>query len=174
MFTATSQINIKAEKLTLLFDGVRNGLPIQYACDKAGIPVYFYYKWLKLYNEFISQKEQDGDVFNDIEELEPKPIYNKDKEICGYTFTPISLLENIKKGYAEWVEEKHNRINDGDGNWQSQSWLLERRVKQEYSKEETTTQSNKTAEPIKIVYVDPNKEKTRIEKLEQEVKDAIN
>ena len=173
MFTATSRINIKTEKLQTLMESVRKGLPIKYACEKSGIPLWYYYQWLKLYNEFISQKEQDGDFINGIDELEPEPYYDKDGKIKGYYYTPISIIDNLKMAYAEWVEEKHDQINAGiKDNWQSAAWLLERRVRSEYAKDEPTEVKEKV-ESIKVTFVDPKDESERLKKLEQEVKDNV-
>lgn len=173
MFTATSRINIKAEKLQTLMESVRKGLPIKYACEKSGIPLWYYYQWLKLYNEFITQKESDGDYINDIDELEPEPYFDKDGKIKGYYYTPISIIDNLKMAYAEWVEEKHDQINAGiKDNWQSAAWLLERRVRSEYAKDEPTEVKEKV-ESIKVTFVDPKDESERLKKLEQEVKDNV-
>ena len=172
MFTATSRINIKAEKLTTLIDSVRDGLPIKYALERSGIPAWQYYTWLKLYNEFMGQKESENDFIDDIKELEPEPYLDKNGEIKGYYFTPISIIDNLKMAYAEWVATKHNQVNSGASNWQSSAWLLERRVRSEYAKEETPQQQSKV-ESIKVVYVDPNDSKDRLERLEKEVKDNV-
>ena len=173
MFTRTSPINIKQDKLQTLFESVRNGLPIKYALERSGIPGWYYYTWLKLYNEFISEKENKGDAGEEISELEPKPILNKDGEVVGHTYTPISIIDNLKQCYAEWVAEKHQQVNNGfkDG-WQSAAWLLERRVRSEYAKEEPQVVKDKV-ESVKIIWADPEDEKDRLEKLEKEVKDNV-
>lgn len=173
MFSATTRINIKAEKLEILIDSVRNGLPIKYALERSGIPAWYYYSWLKLYNEFITQKEQEQDFINEIEELEPEPFYDKDGNVKGHYFTPISIIDNLKMAYAEWVADKHLQINDGvKDNWQSAAWLLERRVRSEYAKEEPQEVKDKV-ESIKVVYIDPKNDDDRIKKLEKEVKDNV-
>lgn len=170
MFTATSRINIKTEKLQCLMESVRKGLPIKYALEKSGIPAWYYYAWLKLYNEFISQKEQEGNFIDDIKELEPEPYYDKDGNIKGYYYTPISIIDNLKMAYAEWVEDKHNQVNSGiKDNWQSAAWLLERRVRSEYAKEEPMEVKEKV-DALTVTYVDPKDQKDRLEKLEKEVK----
>ena len=75
--------------------------------------------------------------------------------------------------YAEWVEEKHDQINAGiKDNWQSAAWLLERRVRSEYAKDEPTEVKEKV-ESIKVTFVDPKDESERLKKLEQEVKDNV-
>ena len=173
MFTATSRINIKTEKLQTLMESVRKGLPIKYALERSGIPGWYYYTWLKLYNEFISQKEQEGNFIDDIDELEPEPYYDKDGKIKGYYYTPISIIDNLKQCYAEWVVEKYEQVNSGiKDNWQSAAWLLERRVRSEYAKDEPQETKEKV-ESISVVYVDPNESKNRLEKLEKEVKDNV-
>lgn len=173
MFTATTRINIKTEKLQILVESVRKGLPIKYACEKSGIPLYFYYRWLKLYNEFITQKEQEDDYINDISELEPEPYYDKDGNVAGFYYTPISIIDNLKMAYAEWVEEKHEQVNIGiKDNWQSAAWLLERRVRNEYAKEEPQDVKDRI-DSIKVTFVDPEDSKARLERLKQEVKDNV-
>lgn len=173
MFTATSKINIKTEKLQTLMESVRKGLPIKYALEKAGIPGWYYYTWLKLYNEFISKKEQEGNFIDDIEELEPIPYLDKDGKIKGYYYTPISIIDNLKMAYAEWVEEKHLQVNNGiKDNWQSAAWLLERRVRSEYAKEEPQEVKDKV-DSIKVTFVDPKDSEERLKKLEQEVKENV-
>lgn len=173
MFTATSPINIKQEKLQLLFTSVQKGLPIKYALERSGIPQWYYYTWLRLYNQFISEKESSGNFCDEIEELEPKEIKNKEGEVVGYVYTPISIIDNLKQCYAEWVAEKHEQVNNGikDG-WQSAAWLLERRVRSEYAKEEPQQVKDKV-ESINVVYVDPKDSKERLERLEKEVKDNV-
>lgn len=173
MFTATSRITIKTEKLQTLMESVRKGLPIKYALEKSGIPAWYYYTWLKLYNEFMAEKEQEGNFIDDIEELEPTPYLDKDGNVKGYFYTPISLIDNLKMAYAEWVEEKHNQINFGlKDNWQSAAWLLERRVRSEYAKEEQVETKDKV-ESIKVTFVDPQDSKERLAALEKEVKDNV-
>ena len=172
-FSKTSKINIKTEKLQTLMESVRRGLPIKYALEKSGIPAWYYYTWLKLYNEFISEKEQEGNFCDDLSELEPEPIKDKNGKVVGHIYTPISIIDNLKMAYAEWVEEKHIQINDGiKGTWESAAWLLERRVRSEYAKEEPQEIKDKV-ESIKVVYVDPKDSEERLKRLEQEVKDNV-
>ena len=173
MFSATSRINIKTEKLQTLMESVRKGLPIKYALEKAGIPGWYYYTWLKLYNEFISKKESEGNFCDDITELEPEPYFDKDGKVKGYYYTPISIIDNLKMAYAEWVEEKHDQINNGGKDtWQSAAWLLERRVRSEYAKEEPQEVKDKI-DSIKVSFVDPKEDADRLERLTKEVKDNV-
>ena len=174
-FTKTSQLNIKYEKLKKILDSVEAGIPIQYAFDLAGLPQYFYWKWLSIYKEFVAEQEKkNDDCLNDFDELEPTPVLNKDNQVVGYTYTPISFIENIKKAYAGFVISKHNEIANPTGDeWKASAWLLERRVKSEYAKEETINQSGNKIESIKVVYVDPEDSKDRLAKLEKEVLDNV-
>ena len=172
-FTKTSRINIKTEKLQTLMESVRKGLPIKYALEKSGIPAWYYYTWLKLYNEFISEKEREGNFCDDLKELEPEPYYDDKGNIKGYYYTPISIIDNLKMAYAEWVEEKHIQINDGiKGTWESAAWLLERRVRSEYAKEEPQEVKDKV-ESISVTLVDPKDSEERLKRLEKEVKDNV-
>lgn len=173
MFTATSRINIKSEKLTKLIESVSRGLPIKYALERAGIPAWYYYTWLKLYNEFISEKEQEGNYTDDIEELDPEPYYDNKGNVKGYYFTPISIIDNLKQAYAEWVAEKHEQVNTGlKDNWQSAAWMLERRVRSEYAKDEPQEVREKV-DSIKIAFVDPKESADRLAQLEQEVRNNV-
>lgn len=173
MFSRTGRINIKTEKLQTLFESVRKGLPIKYALEKSGIPQWYYYTWLKLYNEFISEKEREGNFLDEIKELEPEPYYDKNNEVAGYYYTPISIIDNLKQCYAEWVCEKHEQVDAGiKDNWQSAAWLLERRVRSEYAKEEPQQVKDKV-ESINVVFTNPQDSADRLEKLEKEVKDNV-
>lgn len=173
MFTATSRINIKTEKLQTLMESVRKGLPIKYALERSGIPAWYYYSWLKLYNEFMAAKEEEGNCLDDIPELEPTPYLDKEGNIKGYYYTPISFIDNLKMAYAEWVAEKHEQVNFGlKDNWQSAAWMLERRVRSEYAKEEPQEVKDKV-DSIRVSFVDPKDSQDRLSKLEQEVKDNV-
>lgn len=172
-FTRTSTINIKQDKLQTLMVSVRKGLPIKYALERAGIPAWYYYTWLKLYNEFMSEKEEQGNFIDEIEELEPTPIKNKKGEVVGYQYTPISFIDNLKMAYAEWVCDKHEQVNSGvKGTWESAAWLLERRVRSEYAKEEQAVVKDKV-DAMKVTFVDPKDDAERLERLEKEVKDNV-
>ena len=108
-----------------------------------------------------------------IKELDPEPYLDKNGKVKGYYFTPISIIDNLKMAYAEWVADKHEQVNMGlKDNWQSAAWLLERRVRSEYAKEEVTETKDKV-ESIKVTFVDPKDSQDRLAKLEQEVKDNV-
>lgn len=175
-FTKRSQITIKYEKMKELLDNVALGVPIRVALDKAKIPQFYYYKWLKLYNEFMDEVEKNHDGLKELPELEPLVYKNKKGEISSMVFTPISIIEYIKEAYATWIIDRQKIINSGVDGWQSSAWLLERRAKDEYSKEVQATNESDKVLPIKIVYVDSNKQSTqdRLKALEQEVKESIN
>ena len=115
---------------------------------------------------------------DELQELEPSMEYkDKDGNTTGKRYTPISFIENIKMAYADFVIDTHKKISlsEDKDDWKAPAWLLERRVKDEYAKEETVNQNNtEKVESINIVYRDPSEDKDRIEKLAQEVKDAIN
>ena len=166
-------MNIKKTKLESLIASVRKGVPIRIALDKASIPPYYYFSWLKLYNEFISKQEAENNIYSDISELDPIPYNDKDGNVTGYYYTPISIIDTIKKAHAEFVESTHDTVALGEKDkWQSAAWLLERRCKQDYGKEESTEQQ-KTVQSVKINFVDPKVQKDRLAKLEQEVRDNV-
>ena len=66
-----------------------------------------------------------------------------------------------------------DKIDLGGQAWQSSAWLLERRVKDEYSKEEPTNKEAKQVDAIKVIYVDPSKDKERLAKLQAQVEESI-
>ena len=173
MFNPTVTLNIKKEKLESLIASVRKGVPIRIALEKASIPPYYYYSWLKLYTEFIAEKEREEVIYNDLEELEPKPYYNTKGDVAGYYYTPISIIDTIKKCHAEFIESTHDKVVAGvRDKWQSAAWLLERRCKQDYGKEEQAEET-KTVKAINIKFVDPKSQQDRLEALEKEVKDNV-
>lgn len=175
-FTKRTLINIPYSKIETLLDCVKAGVPIRVALDKARIPQFFYYKWLNIYNEYMSELEKSNNGLTDIKELEPIIYKNKKGEVSSMHFTPISIIEYIKEAYATWIISRQEIINIGNDGWQSSAWLLERRAKEEYSKEAQTTSESDKVPAIKIVYVDSNKQSTqeRLKALEQEVKESIN
>lgn len=173
MFNPTKTLNIKKEKLESLVTSVRKGVPITIALQKASIPPYYYFSWLKLYNDFIATKEREEVIFDDLEELEPKEYYDKEGKVAGYYYTPISIIDKIKKCHAEFIEETHDKVSAGvRDKWQSAAWLLERRCKQDYGKEEQAEES-KTVKAINIKFVDPKSQQNRLEALEKEVKENV-
>lgn len=173
MFNPKVTLNIKKEKLESLINSVSKGVPIRIALEKASIPPYYYFSWLKLYNEFIDEMDRNGVIYNDLEELEPKPYYDTKGNVAGYYYTPISIIDKIKKCHAEFIEATHDKVVAGvRDKWQSAAWLLERRCKQDYGKEEQA-EEKKSVKAINIKFVDPDSDKNRLEKLEKEVKDNV-
>lgn len=166
-------MSIKKERIEKLINSVRKGLPIRIALDGASIPQYYYYSWLKLYNEFIDLKEKEGIKHKDLKELEPEPYYNIDGEVAGYYYTPLSIIEKIKECHALFIEDCHDTVAKGTRDkWQSAAWLLERRCRNEYSKEESS-EEKKSVSAVKVSFVDPKQDKKRLEQLLKEVKENV-
>ena len=113
MFNPKVTLNIKKEKLESLINSVSKGVPIRIALEKASIPPYYYFSWLKLYNEFIDEMDRNGVIYNDLEELEPKPYYDTKGNVAGYYYTPISIIDKIKKCHAEFIEATHDKVVAG-------------------------------------------------------------
>ena len=173
MFNPTVTLNIKKEKLESLLNSVRKGVPIRIALEKASIPPYYYFSWLKLYNDFIDKMEKQGEIFKDLKELEPEAYYDTKGNVAGYYYTPISIIDKIKKCHAEFIEEAHDKVVAGvRDKWQSAAWLLERRCKQDYGKEEQT-EEKKSVQAVKISFVDPKSQAERLDALMKEVKDNV-
>lgn len=173
MFELRRRIHIDNKKLEILIESVRTGVPIKYACHKAQIPEFYYYKWLKLFNDYMSEIESKG-IEIEKEVLQPKPE-GKSKNIT-YSYSPVSLILKIKEAYADFVISNHQKIVDGDKSWTASAWLLERRCRDDYGKEEAKTETINQIPSIKVVYVDPNKDETksRLEELTKEVNESIN
>ena len=173
MFELRNLIHIEDEKLELLIESVRQGVPIKYACQKAQIPEFYYHKWLKLYNDYIKEIEAK-DMFIEEEVINPK-VEKKSKKTM-FSYTPVSLIIKIKEAYADFVISHHQKINDGDRSWTASAWLLERRVRDEYGKDSIEQQVENKVQSIKVVYVDSQDETTqeRLDRLEKEAQDSVN
>lgn len=175
MFELRKRIHIENKKLEILIESVRKGIPIKYACHKANIPEFYYFKWLKLYNDYMKEIEAK-DMFIEEDVINPSKELDKSKK-TEFSYTPVSLIIKIKEAYADFVYSTHQKVIDGDKNtWTAAAWLLERRVRDEYGKESQEQETNNQVQSIKVVYVDSNEEQTqdRLKRLEQEAQESIN
>lgn len=173
MFNAKSTLNIKKERIETLLEGVSMGLPIRIACERAYIPQYYYYTWLKVYNEYISKCEENNITDKDIQELDSKEYLDSNNNVCGHYYTPISLIHEIKKRNAEFIANTHKQVQAGiKDQWQSAAWLLERRCKNEYGKDEQTD-DKKQVQAVKVTFVDPKQDKKRMDALLKEVEENV-
>lgn len=167
-----SLINIDNRRIKVLITSVRDGLPIRIACERAGIPYFYYCQWYKIYLEFVERKEKEGKVLDDCKELQPLEYTNKKQE-KGYYYTPISLIDTLKKMYGEFIADLHKTVRSGvKDKWQSAAWMLERRARAEYNKDEQQ-EDKKTVQAVKVRFIDPKAQADRLAKLEQEVKDNV-
>lgn len=173
MFELRNLIHIEDTKLELLIESVRKGIPIKYACHKAQIPEFYYFKWLKLYNDYIKEIEAKGIA---IEDDVINPDVDKKSKKTMFSYTPVSLILKIKEAYADFVISHHEKINSGDRTWTASAWLLERRVREEYGKDIIEEQVENKVQGIKVVYVDSQNESTqdRLNRLEKEAQDSLN
>lgn len=173
MFELRNLIHIEDEKLNLLVESVRKGIPIKYACHKAQIPEFYYFKWLKLYNDYIKEIEAKD---MEIEDEVIHPQVDKKSKKTMFSYTPVSLILKIKEAYADFVISHHEKINNGDRTWTASAWLLERRVREEYGKDLIETENTNQVQSIKVVYVDSKNEETqeRLERLEKEARESLN
>ena len=148
-------------------------MPIRIALEKASIPPYYYFSWLKIYNDFLAEMEKQGEIFKDLKELEPEAYYNTKGEVAGFYYTPISIIDKIKKCHAEFIEETHEKVRAGvRDKWQSAAWLLERRCKADYGREEPADEK-KTVQAVKVAFVEPKQQKDRLDELLKEVKENV-
>ena len=128
-----SLINIDKKKLETLITSVRDGLPVRIACERAGIPYFYYCQWYKIYLEFVDKKEKEGKVLEECKELQPIAYTNKKNE-KGYHYTPISIIDTLKKMYGEFIADLAKTVRSGvKDKWQSAAWMLERRCRTEYN-----------------------------------------
>ena len=172
MYTEKSLISIDKKKIELLITSVRDGLPIRIACERAGIPYFYYLGWYRVYTEFVEKKEKEGKLIEECKELQPLEYTNKKQE-KGYYYTPISLIDTLKKSYGEFIAELSKTVRSGvKDKWQSAAWMLERRARAEYNKDEQQ-EDKKTVQAVKVRFVDPKAQADRLAKLEQEVKDNV-
>ena len=172
MFELKKRIHIENEKLELLIKSVSLGIPIKYACQKAQIPLFYYYKWLKLYDDYMKEIEsKDIEIEDDV--VNPKPE-GKSKN-TSYFYTPVSLILAIKEAQADFVILQHSKISQGGKDWQSSAWLLERRCRDEYGKESLEQTNSNQVQGIKVLYVDTDNQDTkeRLERLTKEAEESL-
>lgn len=167
-----SLINIDKKKLETLITSVRDGLPVRIACERAGIPYFYYCQWYKIYLEFVERKEKEGKILEECKELQPVEYTNKKQE-KGYHYTPVSIIDTLKKMYGEFIADLAKTVRSGvKDKWQSAAWMLERRCRAEYNKDEQP-EEKKTVQAVKVSFVDPKAQADRLARLEQEVKDNV-
>lgn len=172
MTRETTLIKIDKKKLQTLIDSVREGLPVRVSCERAGIPYFYYCAWYKLYLAFVEEKEKEGKVLEDCKELQPVEYTNKKSE-KGYYYSPVSIIVTLKKMYGEFIAETARTVRSGvKDKWQSAAWILERRCRNEYNKDEQQ-EEKKTVQAVKISFVDPKVQKERLDTLLEEVKKNV-
>ena len=97
----------ESEKIKLLLEGLKLGMPVKHACDSAGISESGFYKYL--------QKAE-----KDIED--------------GKRTKYVAFLESVKKAKSEFIRNNMAIIQRSavKGNWQASAWLLERRCPDDF------------------------------------------
>ena len=81
---------------------IREGLPIQYACDLLKVGRGLYTRWMELGQAEAESEEPDQE----------NPYFR--------------FYVAIKKAYAEFLKEAKNTIRSGRNGWQGTAWWLER------------------------------------------------
>ena len=166
------KLYLPIEKIKCLVESCQKGIPITYACDKAMIPAFYISRWRKELDEYLARAETDEDI--DLSFIEPP--YDKNGNLVYEKLNTLSLSVVIKNARANYLENLTDLLKacakDSDA-WQKYAWLLERSFRDAYSKDYQEPTS-KVVESIKIVYVDENTDKDRLEQLEKEVKENIN
>ena len=173
MITENTRIlKIDKNKLKMLIESVRDGLPVRVSCERAGIPYFYYCHWYKLYLSFVEEKEKEGKVLEDCKELQPVEYTNKKNE-KGIYYTPVSIIVTLKKMYGEFIAETARTVRSGvKDKWQSAAWILERRCRNEYNKDEQQ-EEKKTVQAVKVSFVTPESQKERLDALLKEVKENV-
>jgi len=160
------EIRISLERVKKLFSGLEEGLPLTYACDLAMIPYQVVQKWVKSYDEYLSSGEEDIDL------TKIEPDYDKNGKLVLEKLTTIKAVAVIKKMRAEYLKNINDLLKESK-DWQKFAWILERRYRDEYSKEEIISTKAEKVDSIKVVFVDPKQDEDRLKKLEAEVKESI-
>lgn len=160
------EIRISLERVKKLFNALEDGMPLTYACDLAMIPYQVVQKWVKSYDEYLSRDEEDIDL------TKIEPDYDKNGKLVLEKLTTIKAVAVIKKMRAEYLRNINDLLKESK-DWQKFAWILERRYRDEYSKEEIISTKAEKVDSIKVVFVDPKQDEDRLKKLEAEVKDSI-
>jgi hypothetical protein len=75
--------------------------------------------------------------------------------------------------YGEFIAETARTVRSGvKDKWQSAAWILERRCRNEYNKDEQQ-EEKKTVQAVKVSFVDPKVQKERLDALLEEVKKNV-
>ena len=160
------QIRISLGRLEKLFEALKDGMPLTYACDLVMIPRQVIFYWQKAFDEYMTENEGKEDY----KLLEPQ--YDSDGKLVLEKLTTIKAVAVIKKMRAEYLKNINDLLKESK-DWQKFAWILERRYRDEYSKEEIISTKAEKVDSIKVVFVDPKQDEDRLKKLEAEVKDSI-
>jgi len=165
-----NELNITETQIKDLLQALRNGTPIEYACDLAMIDISTYYKWKKAYEDYSNLL---GENLVDGSKLEVK--YDKNGELVIPSLNNISIFKIIKSYRCKYMNELMELLKT-ERDWQKYAWLLERMYRDVFGKEIAIDTSKNKVESIKVIYTDSkgNESQERLAKLEQEVKESIN
>lgn len=102
---------LNEELIENMYQKIKTGLPVKYACDYFGITVMSFSNWMR----------QGEDDFNQ----EVESLY-------------ALFFYSIKKAQSEFVDESLNDIRSGRPGWQGAAWVLERTRQDFMPKQEIT------------------------------------
>ena len=102
---------LNEELINTIYNEIKEGLPVRYACDLYGITAMSFSNWMRQGEEEYEQ--------------------NIDSLYSTFFYT-------IKKAQAEYVQEAMKDIKSGRPGWQGQSWWLERTRQDFMPKQEIT------------------------------------
>lgn len=90
---------LNEELINNLYNEIREGLPVKYACDLYSITTQSHFNWMKKGEEDFNQGIES--------------LYSQ-------------YFDSIKKGQAEFVNQCGKEIRSGRVGWQGMAWWLER------------------------------------------------
>lgn len=160
------KVNIPIERLKNLFEALKNGMPLAYACDLTGVPFQLIQKWQNLYDDYLVKEKEKTD-YSKID-----PPYDIAGNLILTKLTTINIVSAIKKTRAEHLLTLTQKLKESK-DWQRFAWLIERRYGDAYNKLSPSLDKNEKIDGIKIEFVSPETDAERLERIENEAKETI-
>jgi hypothetical protein len=106
-------IKLTEERIKIMAEAIKNGVPVKYAALKSGLCEQSYYNYLREAEKLYSALIKDDPEGN--------------KELTDKEHILILFLESIKKARSEAIERNVTLINvAAKDSWQAAAWFLER------------------------------------------------